>query len=222
MSISKRKLAANRANAQKSTGPVTEAGKERSSHNRLAHGLCGEFRVRAYEDQDRYNNLLERFIATEQPIDDVEHELVVKMARHTWQSDRASRMQESAIASQPLTKEQEKAGLAPVAVTVEALELYLRYQAAHDRAYQRAANELAKRRKDRMLAARGFESQKRAEAEEKRREERQDERRELRPYKVATAKLHLEHQQERTCKAKAAGQAPDFGQMQPDTGQIAA
>ena len=37
--ISPRKLAANRANARRSTGPRTREGKRRSSRNALKHGL---------------------------------------------------------------------------------------------------------------------------------------------------------------------------------------
>src|SRR5687768_17091307 len=37
---SARRLAANRRNAQRSTGPRTDAGKRRASRNALKHGLC--------------------------------------------------------------------------------------------------------------------------------------------------------------------------------------
>jgi hypothetical protein len=42
MPVSERKAEANRKNAQKSTGPRTEAGKERTRANALKHGLSGE------------------------------------------------------------------------------------------------------------------------------------------------------------------------------------
>jgi hypothetical protein len=41
-SVSERKLAANRANAQRSTGPRTRAGKARSSLNALRHGILAK------------------------------------------------------------------------------------------------------------------------------------------------------------------------------------
>jgi hypothetical protein len=37
---SEKQIAANRRNAQRSTGPKTEAGKERASRNALCHGLA--------------------------------------------------------------------------------------------------------------------------------------------------------------------------------------
>ena len=109
---------------------------------------------------------------TEKPVDDVERELVAKMARHTWMSERAVRLQNACFLPQPISAEEHAEGFANVCVRSD-LDLYVRYQAASDRAYARAAAELAKRRKERQLAERGFESQKRAAAEEERKEKRQ-------------------------------------------------
>ena len=44
-------IAANRLNAQLSTGPKTEAGRKRSSLNALSHGLTGQ--VTTMPDEDR-------------------------------------------------------------------------------------------------------------------------------------------------------------------------
>ena len=107
MPISKRKLTANRANAQKSTGPRSTAGRETVSSNRVQHGLCGRFRVLAGESQDEYNDLLRRFLEAEKPADQVERELVAKMARHTWLSERATRCQEACFLFQPQTPDQQ-------------------------------------------------------------------------------------------------------------------
>jgi hypothetical protein len=62
MPVSKRKLKANRRNAQKSCGPTSPAGKVVSAQNRIAHGLCGKFIVLESECQEDYNDLLERII----------------------------------------------------------------------------------------------------------------------------------------------------------------
>ena len=212
MSISKRKLAANRANAQKSTGPTTAQGRATVASNRVQHGLCGRFRVLASESQDEYNDLVQRFLEAEQPADQVERELVAKMARHTWLSERAVRFQDACFLFQPQTPEQQTNEKQSVGVMKD-IHVYVRYQAAQDRAYQRAASELAKRRKDRLLAERGFESQKRARAEEKRRDERQEQRRELHPYKVAAARLRFHQQPDPPFEQKAAAHAPDSGQI---------
>src|ERR1700685_1962592 len=173
MSISKRKLAANRANAKKSTGHTSGPGLARAAQNRISHGLCGKFLVLESESQDEYNDLLERFLRAEQPVDDVERELVAKMCRHTWMSERSVRFQTACFQHRPATDEEKANDRQHVAVLKD-LHLYLRYQAAHDRAYQRAAAELAERRKDRALERRGFESQKRAEAEQQDRQKRQN------------------------------------------------
>jgi hypothetical protein len=50
--VSRRRLAANRANARKSTGPRTAAGKRRVSRNAIKHGLCAMFGARLPSESD--------------------------------------------------------------------------------------------------------------------------------------------------------------------------
>jgi hypothetical protein len=90
----------------------------------------------------------------EKPACLAEVELVKKMAEHTWCSERASRLQEGCFLI-TRTDEQRK-NLQGEVVIHPQLERFLRYQAHHDRAYQRASDELLKRRKERLKAERGF------------------------------------------------------------------
>jgi len=125
-------IAANRANAQKSTGPKDPALKAKVAQNRTTHGLCGRFQVLSCEDQAEYNDLLNRFMDVEKPVDDVERELVAKMARHTWVSDRAQRCQDGCFVVFPQSPEDETNRQDDIAVRNE-LDLYMRYQTSHDR-----------------------------------------------------------------------------------------
>ena len=172
--------------------------KAKVSQNRTTHGLCGRFQVLPCEDQAEYNDLLNRFMDAENPVDDVERELVAKMARHTWVSDRAQRFQDGCFVVFPQSPEDEANRQDDIAVRDE-LDRYMRYQTAHDRAYQRAANALAKRRNERRKVEIGFESKKRCEAEELR-HARQEERRDakenrdqdLHKVRIATGEMRLQ------------------------------
>jgi len=167
MAVSQRQLEANRANAQKSTGARTEEGKAKVAQNALKHGLCGNFQVLSCEDQKEYDGFFERFMNVEKPADDVERELVAKMARHTWLSERAIRCQEGCFLVQPQSPEEKQERKDGIAVRTD-LEMYMRYLACHDRAYARASAELARRRNERAKVENGFVSQQRREAQETR------------------------------------------------------
>jgi len=165
--------AANRRNAQKSTGPKTETGKQAVSQNARRHGLCAQFRVLPeVEHQEDFDYFLNKLMADEQPVGQAEIELVVKMAEHTWLAKRALRMQGNCFSLDPKTPEDVKTGQIPVGIEFRQLECYVRYHAAHDRAYQRASAELQKRKKERRLAEIGSVSQKRLQAEETRKAEK--------------------------------------------------
>ena len=187
---SRKKIEANRRNAQKSCGPKTEAGKAAVSQNATRHGLCGKFKVLPFEKQEEYDEFLAQFMEDEKPVGLTEIDLVRKMAQHTWVANRALRFQEQMIVVSEQTPEQKRSGDFTVQVRGD-LDVHIRYHTAHDRAYQRAFNQLIKHRNERLKAERGFESQKRAEADEARKAE-------LHPHKVRTAAAHADCAQSNT------------------------
>ena len=195
MPTSLRKRKANRANAQKSHGPVSEAGRAAVSQNATKHGLTGRFKVLDWEDQHDFDNFLDQLMRDEKPVGAAEIELVVKMAEHTWRSKRALRMQDACFSLEHTSEEQKARGDQAIGIRAD-LPNYIRYHTTHDRAYQRASKELRDRRKERQIAERGFVSQKQVE--------------EKHTQAMAIGKARLQYQELRTAKAYAAILPPDF------------
>jgi hypothetical protein len=80
--------APNGANPNKSTGPRTAAGKQRSSLNALRHGLTGHVVVLPTEDQAAYQRHLLRFVNEFQPKGALEEQLVQSLGDTTWRLNR--------------------------------------------------------------------------------------------------------------------------------------
>src|SRR4030081_4030976 len=80
----------NRANAQKSTGPRTAAGKQRSSLNALRHGLTGHTIVLPTEDHSAYQRHSQSFLDEYQPQGATETQLVQSLIDSSWQLNRAA------------------------------------------------------------------------------------------------------------------------------------
>jgi hypothetical protein len=82
--ISPQKLAANRANAQHSTGPTTPEGKERSRQNSLKHGFFARQPLPAGEQGDRlwptYSDLVTGIWEHYKPVGYMEELLTEKIA----------------------------------------------------------------------------------------------------------------------------------------------
>jgi hypothetical protein len=85
-----RQIEANRRNANRSTGPNTEAGKQRSRRNAVRHGLCSETVVESVEDIDDYCGFEAAVIADYDARTAVERELVLRLASLLWRLRRAT------------------------------------------------------------------------------------------------------------------------------------
>ncbi len=95
MGCSAAQLAANRANAAKSTGPRTVAGKERSRRNSLRHGLTGAGIVLPTEDLAAIEARFAEFAADLRPQGGVARFLVQRAALLSVRLDRSA-LQEAA------------------------------------------------------------------------------------------------------------------------------
>ena len=141
---------ANRANAQKSSGPVTDAGKETSCQNHASHRLSkyALFQVLESEDQSAYYHLvcelLSQFNADQ---DKAERAIVERMAEHEWMRRRALHYQNNMLQVEGSFRS-------------ETFNLYMRYESQHERAYNSCFNQLLKLRAEKRSAQIGFERQK--------------------------------------------------------------
>ena len=81
----------NRRNAQKSTGPRTAEGKERSRFNAVKHGMTARTLVLPGENPEALQRRLDGWAESLKPRNDLEQYLVERAVRVSWQLDRADR-----------------------------------------------------------------------------------------------------------------------------------
>ena len=154
-----KQTAANRQNAQHSTGPTSQAGIETSSWvNALRHGLAVKdherFGILYDENSDKFNELHARLTQEHAPTTETEVILVRHMAQSEWLRARALRLQADCV-QDGLAKED-----------VAKLGVLIRYQTTHERNFHRSLKELQSLRKERRNTEIGFESQKLKQAAE--------------------------------------------------------
>jgi hypothetical protein len=137
-------IAANRANAQRSTGPRTDEGKAKTRVNALRHGLCGCVPLMHDETEADLVGLLGMLREEHQPADATEEILVYKMAEHFWYAKRASYfISEKMNSFDNYDDYHDKVG--------RDLSLMIRYHSTADRGYYKALTELRKLQQERRL-----------------------------------------------------------------------
>ena len=87
---------ASRINGAKSRGPITEAGRQRSSLNALKHGLCSTAALLSNESEDLFNAHREGYIAHFAPTGTVQLDLVDQMVAASWRLRRSLAMETAA------------------------------------------------------------------------------------------------------------------------------
>jgi hypothetical protein len=85
-----KQIEANRRNAQKSTGPITLEGKQRSRGNALRHGLTAETIIGGLENGEDYAAFESAITAEYDPLSVIERELVARPASVLWRLRRTT------------------------------------------------------------------------------------------------------------------------------------
>ena len=98
MEISEKQLAANRANAQKSTGPRTEAGKNISKYNAFQHGITGNATVMTLEDAREQRDFTAAYVKDLKPFGPAETQLAQVIAIDNWRLNRVKTLEENTLA----------------------------------------------------------------------------------------------------------------------------
>jgi hypothetical protein len=96
--ISQRQLEANRANAQRSTGPRTPEGKARSATNAFRHGLTGQISVKTDEDRVAFEKFTQSIISDLQPEGAIETQVALSIAEGHWRLNRIRSVEDNIFA----------------------------------------------------------------------------------------------------------------------------
>ncbi len=90
-------IEANRANAQRSTGPRTPEGKAIVARNAVRHGLLGEQIIVEGEDRARFARHRDAMLRALVPVAEVEVTLAERLIGLSWRLQRVQRLQVQAF-----------------------------------------------------------------------------------------------------------------------------
>ena len=96
--LSEKQLAANRANAQRSTGPQSIEGKNRSKLNAIRHNLTGQVAALTEPDRIAFDAFSQDLIRDLEPRGAMELQLAQRIASDSWRLNRASAVEDNLYA----------------------------------------------------------------------------------------------------------------------------
>jgi hypothetical protein len=145
MTVSAAKLAANRANALRSTGPKTAEGKARVARNALRHGLTSKDLVVADADREEFEFLQAELLAEVAPETTVEALLFEQLLHAAWNLRRVRRLEAQLYdgVTDPLADDALQAKM----------NMLARHHTRHERSFHRALREIKALKTQRVAAA---------------------------------------------------------------------
>ena len=127
-------IEANRANAQMSTGPKTEAGKAASSQNARTHGLSSPTLTIPEHEREDYEIHRSSLLAELDPAGAIEQDLFKNFLDASWRLIRIQRMEDEIFQNGPNPLDDPE--------TAKKLERLNRYRVTAERSYVRFRKEL--------------------------------------------------------------------------------
>jgi hypothetical protein len=151
----------NRANAQHSTGPRSDAGKQRSALNALTHGLTARTAVLPAEDPAAYQQHHRQFHDEYRPATPTETQLVHELADTSWRMNRIplleadvlSRAQSPASSPEPPAFDIVDAHRLLASLSIHGQRLSRQFQKALNQLQDLQAERLERQRRDLRDAA---------------------------------------------------------------------
>ena len=92
-----KQTAANRRNAQESTGPITPVGKAKASRNSLKHGLLASEIVLGGESREEFESFRDTMIERLDPDGELENMLAHRIVAGAWRLRRAGRIEQEML-----------------------------------------------------------------------------------------------------------------------------
>jgi hypothetical protein len=201
--VSEAQLNANRANAQHSTGPKTEEGKANSSRNNFRHGLAGLTKNESFmllcpdESKEEYDRSVAAFMDEWKPQTATELDCVLRLASRQWLRRRSIRLQNQFVNPDGSIAHWDQHAI------------FRRYEATHERGFNRALDDLIRLRRLRMQEQNGFESQRRKNAEHEFKIRSLQNREKLQNLAIQTAELRLKRLEAPPTPKRQAPPAPE-------------
>jgi hypothetical protein len=149
---SQARTAANRLNAQSSTGPRTETGKAASRQNSTTHGLSAQFAVLPHESAADFEALATALRAEFHPDGEHENFLIDQMIQARWRLARIARLENAAFQAlidpvldpeaKPATPDARIVAQMAARPNADVLSTLQRHAAAAERTYHKCFREL--------------------------------------------------------------------------------